>query len=108
MTGRRVTSYACRGFGTRPAEQGVTARSAGTAMITRDAMGQSLRARAIKEWKDEIGRRRASRAYRVPQREADLRMPAELREVPSELAGRFFQLDSGHAMTAPFLRRKFG
>ena len=71
-------------------------------------MGQSLRARAIKEWKDEIGRRRASRAYRVPQREADLRMPAELREVPSELAGRFFQLDSGHAMTAPFLRRKFG
>ena len=31
-----------------------------------------------------------------------------MQRVPKELASRFFQLASGHAMIAPFLREKFG
>ena len=32
----------------------------------------------------------------------------ELQKAPKELASRFFQLASGHAMIAPFLKEKFG
>ena len=34
--------------------------------------------------------------------------PRELQRAPTELASRFFQLASGHAMIAPFLKEKFG
>ena len=35
-------------------------------------------------------------------------IPIGLQKAPKELASRFFQLSSGHAMIAPFLKEKFG
>ena len=35
------------------------------------------------------------------------KIPEALRKAPKALASRFFQLASGHAMTAPFLKEKF-
>ena len=36
------------------------------------------------------------------------RIPEELQRAPKELASQYFQLASGHAMIAPFLKEKFG
>ena len=36
------------------------------------------------------------------------KIPKELQRAPKEVASRFFQLASGHAMTAPFFKEKFG
>ena len=49
-------------------------------------------------------------AFRVPLA-SDGEVPRihlELQRTPKELASRFFQLASGHAIIAPFIKEKFG
>ena len=46
-------------------------------------------------------------AYREPGREARPRIRRELRKARKGVASRFFQLLSGHAMIAPFLKEKW-
>ena len=60
-------------------------------------------------WGDEIiGRCRGRRAFRIPKEGEVPRIPPGLQRAPEEVASRFFQLASGHATIAPFLRDKFG
>ena len=64
---------------------------------------------AVREWREEIiRRRRGSQAVRVPAEGEVPRIPIELRKAPEELASRFFQLVSGHAIIAPFAKENFG
>ena len=44
-----------------------------------------------------------NRTYHLP-----TGIPKEVKMAPKELASRFFQLASGHALTAPSLKEKFG
>lgn len=68
-----------------------------------------LRKRANTMWREEIIRRcRGRRAFRIPRTGEIPRIPPGLRKAPREIASRFFQLASGHAMIAPFLKEKFG
>ena len=70
-----------------------------------------LRGRAMTEWREKIWKEsgnRKRRPYRVPSEGETPRIPRMLQGVPRELASRFFQLWSGHAMIAPFLKGKFG
>ena len=54
----------------------------------------------------ELNRRRGHVTIR--RKESSIpKIPEALRKVPKDLASRFFQLASGHAMTAPFLKDKF-
>ena len=67
------------------------------------------RGKAVKEWREEILRRcRGSRAFRVPTEGETPRIPLGLSKIPKEVASRFFQLISGHALTASFTKEKFG
>lgn len=80
---------------------------------TSTASGSYLKAaqrhRAVCSWRDEIIKRGAGRRpHRVLRVGEVPRIPAALRGARKELASRFFQLASGHAMIAPFLREKFG
>ena len=69
----------------------------------------AVRRRANAEWREDIIRRRqGNRSFRAPSEGEVPRIPEELRRSPKELASRFFQLASGHAMVAPFIREKFG
>ena len=53
-------------------------------------------------------RNRGRRAYRVPAEGVVTRIPQGLQGAPKDQASRFFQLASGHAMIAPFIKEKFG
>ena len=76
--------------------------------ISRAFLRSVLRKRAVDDWRREIERSRGKRPYQIPRREEIPRIPRALQGIPKELATRFFQLASGHAMIAPFLREKFG
>ena len=68
-----------------------------------------LRRKAMEDWRREIISRRKSRGpYRVPSASEVPRIPRALQRAGKSLASRFFQLASGHAFIAPFLRYKFG
>ena len=78
-------------------------------MVSRSFLRAVLRRRAIDGWRREIiSRGRGARPYRVPVAGEVPRIPRALQRARKSLASRFFQLSSGHAMTAPFLRDKFG
>ena len=78
-------------------------------IVSRAFLKLVLRRRAIDSWKDEIKKRsRGRRPYQTPRRGEIPRIPGALQSTPKELATRFFQLASGHAMIAPFLKEKFG
>ena len=63
----------------------------------------------MREWRGEIIQRgQGVRSFRVPPAGEIPRILVELRRAPKELAFRFFQLASGHAMIAPFVKEKFG
>ena len=65
-----------------------------------------LKKKAITMWREEIVRRcKGRRVFRVPREEEVPRIPPGLRGAPKEVASRFFQLASGHAMIAPILGR---
>ena len=51
---------------------------------------------------------KGSRAFRVSKEGEVPRIPTELRGAPKRIGSRFSQLASGHAMTAPFIKEKFG
>ena len=69
----------------------------------------TLRRRAIGSWRDETIRRGTGRRpYRIPGVGEVPRIPGALRRARKELASRFFQLASGHAMITPFLKENFG
>ena len=67
----------------------------------------TIRRRVVLRWRGEVIRRGSGgRQCRTRGRVAP-RIPLGLRGAPKEVATRFFQLASGHAMIAPFLRDKF-
>ena len=68
-----------------------------------------LRQRAVRGWRDSIIRGGTGRRpYRIPGEGEVPRIDKALGRARKELAARFFQLASGHAMIAPFLKEKFG
>ena len=68
-----------------------------------------LRRRAISSWRECIIRGgKGRRPYRIPGEGTVPRIPSTLGRAERSLASRFFQLASGHAMTAPFLKDKYG
>ena len=68
-----------------------------------------LRRRAISSWRESIIRGRSKRGpFTVPGVGTVPRIPSALGGAERGLATRFFQLASGHAMIAPFLKEKFG
>ena len=66
--------------------------------------------RANEGWGRIIARLDATRGYTTLKRPRGKipRIPTDLQRAPNELASRFFQLASGYAMIAPFLKEKFG
>ena len=71
--------------------------------------GQARR-QANKEWSSLVAQLSRERGYVTFRRtKGDIpRIPKALQRTPKRLASRFFQLASGHAMIAPFLKEKFG
>ena len=68
-----------------------------------------LRRRAVSSWRKSIIQRSGRRGpFTVPREGTVPRIPSALGGVERSLAIRFFQLASGHAMIAPFLKEKFG
>ena len=67
------------------------------------------RKEANKEWVEILKELNRKRGYVTMRRKEDSvpRILEALRRAPKALASRFFQLASGHAMTAPFLKEKF-
>ena len=64
-----------------------------------------VKKRAITDWREEIIKRsQGKRSFRVPAEGRVPRIPSGLWRAPKELASRFFQIVSGHAMIAPFLK----
>lgn len=64
---------------------------------------------AVREWREEILRRwQENRSFRVPAVDEVPQVQTELRKTPKELASRFFQLASGHALVAPSVKERFG
>ena len=71
-------------------------------------MKAMFRRRAVDIWRDSIIRGGTrGRPYRIPREGMVPKIPAALGGARKSLASRFFQLASGHAMIAPFLRDKF-
>ena len=67
------------------------------------------RKQANREWAEMVKEKNRERGYvMIKRKRSDIpRIPEPLRKAPKALASRFFQLASGHAMTAPFLKSKF-
>ena len=67
------------------------------------------RKEANKEWAEMVRTKNRERGYVTIKRAVGQipKIPEALRKAPKHLASRFFQLASGHAMTAPFLKDKF-
>ena len=71
-------------------------------------MKAMFRRRAVDSWREIIIRGGTKRRpYRIPREGMVPKIPAALGGARKSLASRFFQLASGHAMTAPFLKDKF-
>ena len=88
---------------------GLTRPHPDTTTMSRSFLKATLRRKAINGWRDEIIRRgKSRRPYRIPKEGEVPRIPKALQKVRKDLAARFFQLASGHAMIAPFLKEKFG
>ena len=72
-------------------------------------MKAMFRCRAVDSWRESIIRGGTGRRpYRTPKEGMVPKIPATLGRARKSLASRFFQLASGHAMIAPFLKDKFG
>ena len=77
--------------------------------VSRSFLRTTLRQQAVISWRDCIIRGcKGRRPYRIPREGMVPRIPTVLGRTEKSLASRYFQLASGHAMTAPFLRDKFG
>ena len=94
----------------REVRLGLTRPNHSPAVSSRSFLRAVLRRRAMDEWREEIisKKKRGGRPYQVPTAGSVPRVPRALRRTKKSLASRFFQLSSGHAMIAPFLRDKFG
>ena len=68
------------------------------------------RKEANEEWRKMITDLNRKRGHVTLRRKGNTipKIPEALRKAPKALASRFFRLASGHAMTAPFLKEKFG
>ena len=65
--------------------------------------------RTTQTWKRDIEERNAGRrSFRLPTEGARPGIRPRLRRTPKGIAARFFQLLSGHAMIAPFLKERWG
>ena len=68
-----------------------------------------LRRRAVSSWRDSIRQRSSRRGpFIVPGEGTVPRIPSALGGAERSIATRFFQLASGHALIAPFLKERFG
>ena len=77
--------------------------------VSRAFLRATLRSRAVNSWRDSIIRGGSSRRpFRIPPEGMVPRIPTALGGARRDLAVRFFQLASGHAMMAPFLMEKYG
>lgn len=67
------------------------------------------RKEANREWAEMVRKENRKRGYVTIRKNKDSipKIPEPLRRAPKAIAARFFQLASGHAMTAPFLKEKF-
>ena len=115
VTGNEVADQwaseaATRELGTsRDALSGLIRLDHGSTTTSKSFLRATLRRRGMDSWREEIIRKRkAGRQYRVSAAGEVPKIPTALQRVRKSLASRFFQLASGHAMTAPFLRDKFG
>ena len=76
--------------------------------ISGSFMKAMFRRRAVDSWRESIIRGGTGRRpYRIPREGMVPRIPAALGRARKSLASRFFQLASGHAIIAPFLKDKF-
>ena len=68
------------------------------------------RREANEEWRKMITNLNRRRGYVTLRKKGNTipKIPEALGKAPKALASRFFRLASGHAMTAPFLKEKFG
>ena len=68
------------------------------------------RKEANREWGMLVAQLNKERGYiTLDKRSENIpRVPKALQKAPKRLASTFFQLASGHAMIAPFLKEKFG
>ena len=116
VQGNELADGCARDGATRAERLGQARKERGDA--TRQKQGlisiSFVKTRARKRANEERGRMVAmlnkTRGYATLRKPHDSipRIPEELRRAPKELASRYFQLASGHAMIAPFLKEKFG
>ena len=101
---------AARELGHRDRTRPGIARSAPHASTVSGAFLKTmLRQRAVRSWRDSIIRGSSGRRpYRIPREGEVPKITEALRGAKKSLASLFFQLASGHAMIAPFLKKKFG
>ena len=77
--------------------------------VSRAFLKSILRRRAVSAWREEIRiESQGKRQFQVPTEGGVPGIPRALRRAGKGLTSRFFQLASGHAMIAPFLKEKFG
>ena len=86
----------------------VTRTSLGSPGVSRTFLKTTLRSRAVSSWRETIVRGSSRRRpFSIPREGTVPRIPTALAGTRKDLAARFFQLASGHAMIAPFLEEKF-
>ena len=87
--------------------QGVSRPTPEDLVVSGSFLKAMLRPRAASSWRDCIIRGgRSQRPYRIPREGTVPKIPTALGRADKGLASRFFQLASGHAMIAPFLKDK--
>ena len=80
-----------------------------TSQASRTSLKTVLKKKATVKWRSEVVERcKGRKAFHIPGGDRAPGIPEELRRAPKEVASRSFQLASGHAMIAPFLKDKFG
>ena len=76
--------------------------------VSRTFLKTALKKKAVIRWRAEVAEKcRRRRAFHTPKDDRAPGIPEGLRRAPKEVASRFSQLASGHAMIAPFLKDKF-
>ena len=89
----------------REAAEGGLETILGSETVSPASLKRQRTERAYKLWREDIARRNHGRTtFKAPAEGARPRIREGLRAAPKGLAARFYQLASGHAMTAPFLK----
>ena len=93
----------------RGAQSGLIRPDRDSAVASKSFLRAALGRGAMDSWREEIiSKGKRGRPYRFPAAGEVPKITKALQRTRKSLASRFFQLASGHAMIAPFLRDKFG